>query len=201
MAERALERPDRIPRSTTVEEPPQLTPTPKIDTYDRPDRSDQEVGNRPEVDRTLRGERAGSTKSPYMHHLRQDPSRQRREDTEQRDEIERLKKQEKDDVDDRINEIRNQDTRINPYNVNAHVAETVESIIADLRNMEQAPWSGELSTQRGISPLHTLFDEQFSVSEEDNVTTFLTIEDIKNRRKVLVPGQSSHLHRDVRRPD
>ena len=95
-----------------------------------------------------------------------DPSRQKREDTEQKDKLRGLMKERK-AIDEQINEIRNQDTRINPYNVNTHVADTTEAIIADLRNMEQMPWSGDLSNQRGYSPLHTLFNDQFSVSEEE----------------------------------
>jgi hypothetical protein len=137
-----------------------------VEVIDRPDRSDQILENRPEMDRSLRGKRGGEFKSPYMHNLRQDPSRQKREDTEQRDQLHDLMKQRK-EIDKQINDIRNQDTRINPYNVNTHVAITTDAIIADLRNMEQSPWSGELSTQRGYSPLHTLFNDQFSVSEED----------------------------------
>lgn len=164
--ERALSKPPIVPRVPGVDEPPQLSPTPKVEEIDRPDRSDQKLENRPEVDRSLRGKRGGEFKSPYMHRMRMDPSRQKREDTEQRDKLRDLM-EERRAIDEQINEIRNQDTRINPYNVNQHVAETTESIIADLRNMEQAPWSGELSTQRGYSPLHTLFTDQFSVSEEE----------------------------------
>jgi len=163
--ERALSKPPIVPRVPEVEEPPQLDPTPPVDLTDRPDRSDQILENRPELERGLREKRGGEFKSPYMHHLRQDPSRQAREDTEQKDQIKELMQQRK-EIDDQINEIRNQDTRINPYNVNQHVAETVASIIADLRNMEQSPHSGDLSIQRGYSPLHTLFNDQFSVSEE-----------------------------------
>ena len=105
-----------------------------------------------------------------------DPSRQKREDTEQRDQLLELKKQRK-EIDKQINDIRNQDTRINPYNVNTHVDETVSAIIADLRNMEQAPWSGNLSTQRGLSPLHNLFNDQFSVSEEEEPENELLLND------------------------
>lgn len=165
--ERALTKPPILPKIPRVEEPPQLTPTPKVEDLDRPDRSDQELGNRPTIDRSLRGRRGGEFKSPYMHRLRMDPSRQKREDTEQHDQILELKKQRK-EIDDEINELRNQDTRINPYNVNQHVDETVQDIIADLRNMEQAPWSGNLDGFYGYSPLHTLFENQFSISEEEN---------------------------------
>ncbi len=170
--ERALSKPPILPKVPTVEEPPQLDPTPAIDLMDLPDRSDQTLENRPEMDDSLRGKRGGEFKSPYMHHLRQDPSRQAREDTEQKDQIQELKKQRK-EIDDQINEIRNQDTRINPYNVNQHVAETFASIVADLRNMEQSPYSGDLSIQRGYSPLHTLFNDQFSVSEEEDENELL----------------------------
>ena len=164
--ERALSKPPILPKVPTVDEPPQLSPTPQVELVDRPDRSDQKLENRPEMDDSLRGKRGGEFKSPYMHNLRQDPSRQKREDTEQKDQLRDLMKERK-AIDEQINDIRNQDTRINPYNVNTHVVDTTESIIADLRNMEQSPWSGELSTQRGYSPLHTLFNDQFSVSEED----------------------------------
>jgi hypothetical protein len=95
-----------------------------------------------------------------------DPSRLKREDTEQLKQIRELKKQRR-EIDDQINEIRNQDTRINPYNVNRHVEETVQSIIADLRNMEQAPWSGNLDGWYDYSPLHRLFNTQFGVSDEN----------------------------------
>ena len=164
--ERALSKPPILPKVPTVDEPPQLSPTDPVELVDRPDRSDQKLENRPEIDRSLRDKRGGEFKSPYMHTLRQDPSRQKRENTEQKDQIRDLMKQRK-EIDEQINDIRNQDTRINPYNVNTHVAETTEAIIADLRNMEQSPWSGNLSTQRGYSPLHTLFNDQFSVSEEE----------------------------------
>jgi hypothetical protein len=147
-----------------------------VEEIDRPDRSDQTLENRPDIDRSLRGKRGGEFKSPYMHNLRQDPSRQKREDTEQKDQLLELKKQRK-AIDEQINEIRNQDTRINPYNVNTHVADTTEAIIADLRNMEQGPWSGNLSTQRGYSPLHTLFNDQFSVSEEEEPENGLLLND------------------------
>lgn len=170
--ERALPKLPLIPRVPGVDEPPQLNPTPEIEPMDRPDRSDQVLENRPEKDRSLRDKRGGEFKSPYMHHLRQDPSRQAREDTEQKDQIKELKKQRR-EIDNQINEIRNQDTRINPYNVNQHVAETIASIIADLRNMEQSPHSGDLSIQRGYSPLHTLFTDQFSVSEEEDENELL----------------------------
>jgi hypothetical protein len=165
--ERALSKPPILPKVPTVEEPPQLDPTPPVELLDRPERSDQKLENRPEMDDSLRGKRGGEFKSPYMHHLRQDPSRQAREDTEQKDQIQELMQQRK-EIDDQINEIRNQDTRINPYNVNQHVAETIAAIIADLRNMGQSPHSGDLSIQRGYSPLHTLFNDQFSVSEEED---------------------------------
>jgi len=164
--ERALSKPPILPKVPTVDEPPQLSPIPPVELLDRPDLSDQKLENRPEMDDSLRGKRGGEFKSPYMHNLRRDPSRQKREDTEQRDQLHDLRKQRK-EIDKQINDIRNQDTRINPYNVNTHVAITTDAIIADLRNMEQSPWSGELSTQRGYSPLHTLFNDQFSVSEED----------------------------------
>jgi len=164
--ERALSKPPILPKVPTVDEPPQLSPTDKVEEIDRPERSDQKLENRPDIDRSLRGKRGGEFKSPYMHDLRQDPSRQAREDTEQKDQLRDLMTQRK-ELDKQINEIRNQDGRINPYNVNTHVVETTAAIIADLRNMEQSPWSGELSTQRGYSPLHTLFDDQFSVADEE----------------------------------
>ena len=165
--ERALSKPPIMPRIPSIEEPPQLSPTPQVEQLDRPDRSDQVLENRPDVDRSLRGKRGGEFKSPYMHNLRQDPSRQEREDTEQFKKIRDLRKQRR-EIDEQINEIRNQDTRINPYNVNQHVAETVQSIIADLRNMEQAPWSGNLGGMRAYSPLYQLFQNQFSISEEED---------------------------------
>ena len=174
--ERALSKPPILPKVLTVDEPPQLSPTPKVEEIDRPDRSDQTLENRPEKDRSLRGKRGGEFKSPYMHNLRQDPSRQKREDTEQKDQLRDLMKERK-AIDEQINDIRNQDTRINPYNVNTHVDETVAAIIADLRNMEQAPWSGNLSTQRGLSPLHNLFNDQFSVSEEEESENELLLDD------------------------
>ncbi len=160
--ERALSKPPILPKIPTVDEPPQLSPTTPVEEINRPDRSDQTLENRPDVDRSLRGKRGGEFKSPYMHNLRQDPSRQKREDTEQKDQLRDLMKQRK-ELDEQINDIRNQDTRINPYNVNTHVAETVDAIIADLRNMEQGPWSGNLSTQRECAPRYTLLNNQFSV--------------------------------------
>ena len=178
MPERALPKVPRMEKLTPIEKAPQMDSTDEVDPIDRVDRADQEIGNRPKKDDSLRGQPGGEFISPYMHRGRMDPSRQRREDTEQNDRITDLKNSddtadERDTVDREINEIRNQDTRINPYNVNTHVAETVASIIADLRNMEQSPWSGELSTQRGYSPLHTLFNEQFSVSEEEEENVLL----------------------------
>lgn len=167
MTERALEQPPIVPRVPTIEEPPQLDPTPQVEEMDRPDRSDQILENRPDIDRSLRGQRGGEFKSPYMHHLEQDPSRQRREDTEQKDLLRTLQQQRR-EIDEQINDIRNRDTRINPYNVNQHVDETLRSIIADLRNMGQSPWSGNLDGFYDSSPLHTLFNEQFSVSEEED---------------------------------
>jgi len=163
--ERALSKPPIIPRIPQVDEPRQLDPTPEVELMDLPDRSDQKLEDRPTVDRSLRGKRGGEFRSPYMHTLRQEPSRQKRENTEQRDEILELRKQRR-EIDKQINEIRNQDTRINPYNVNRHVEETVQSLIADLRNIEQTPWSGNLDGFYDLSPLHTLFNNQFSVSED-----------------------------------
>lgn len=167
MPKRALPQVPKTPKLPTVEEPPQLSPTEEVTPIDRIDRGDQRVGDRRKKDDSLRGQPGGEFISPYMHHMRRDPSRQRREDTEQLREIRELKKQRR-EIDDQINEIRNQDTRINPYNVNQHVEETVQSIIADLRNMEQIPWSGNLDGYFEYSPLHNLFQNQFSVSEEED---------------------------------
>jgi hypothetical protein len=166
MPKRALPKVPRMEKIPSLEKPPQLDSTDEVTPIDRVDHGDQRIGERPKLDDSLRGQPGGQFISPYMHRQRMDPSRQRREDTEQKDRLRDLVKQRK-EINEQINEIRNQDTRINPYNVNSHVEETVISIIADLRNMEQSPWSGELSTQRGYSPLHTLFNDQFSVSEEE----------------------------------
>lgn len=167
MPQRALPQVPKMPKLPTVEEPPQLSPTEEVTPIDRMDRGDQRVGDRPKKDDSLRGQPGGEFISPYMHHQRQDPSRQEREDTEQLKEIRELKKQRR-EIDDQINEIRNQDTRVNPYNVNRHVEETVQSIIADLRNMEQSPFSGNLDGFYDYSPLHQLFQNQFSISEEED---------------------------------
>jgi len=167
MPKRALPQAPRIPRIPPIEEPIQLNPTEEVDPIKRVDRGDQNIGDRPKKDDSLRGQPGGEFISPYMHRQRQDPSRQGREDSEQLREIQELKEQRR-KIDERINEIRNRDTRINPYNVNRHVEETVQSIIADLRNMEQAPWSGNLDGFYEYSPLHNLFQNQFSVSEEGN---------------------------------
>jgi hypothetical protein len=40
-------------------------------------------------------------------------------------------------------------------------------MIADLRNMEQSRWSGNLSGFRDYSPLYNVFRDQFSVSDEE----------------------------------
>jgi hypothetical protein len=175
---------------TPIERVPQLDSPDEVTPIDRIDRGDQRIGDRPKKDDSLRGQPGGEFISPYMHRGRMDPSRQRREDTEQKDELGDLTQHKRDldeqfrklseqrrAIDDQINEIRNRDTRINPYNVNSHVRETVKSIIADLRNMEQSPWSGQLSTQRGYSPLHTLFNDQFSVSEEEEPENELLLDD------------------------
>lgn len=168
MPKRALPQVPRIPKLPTVEEPPQLSPTEEVSPFPRVDFGDRKIGDRPKKDDSLRGQPGGEFISPYMHHQRMDPSRQRREDGEQRERIQELEKERR-RIDEEINEIRNQDTRINPYNVNRHVDETVQAIIADLRNMEQSPWSGNLDSYYGYSPLHTLFRDQFSVSEDEEL--------------------------------
>lgn len=167
MPKRALPQVPRVPRLEEVEKPPQLSAPEEVSRPLRIDRGDQRLGDRPKKDDSLRGQPGGEFISPYMHKQRQDPSRQNREDSEQFREIQDLRKQKK-EIDDKINEIRNRDTRINPYNVNKHVEETVQSIIADLRNMEQAPWSGNLDGFYEYSPLHNLFQNQFGVSEEED---------------------------------
>lgn len=166
MPQRALPKPPKMPKVPHVEEPPQLPSPKKVEQPPRPDRADQKLSLRPKIDRSLRGQPGGPFVSPYMHRLRMDPSRQRREDTEQFDKLRDLREKRR-QIDEEIREIRNQDTRINPYNLNRHAEETAEQMISDLRNMEQSPWSGNLTGYYGYSPLHRLFEDQFSVSEED----------------------------------
>ena len=167
MPQRALPKPPKLPKISPLEEPPQLSSPPKVALPPKPDRSDQKIGLRPKVDRGLREQPSGPFISPYMHHLGMDPSRQRREDTEQFEKIRELREKKR-EIDEEIHELRNQDTRINPYNVNRHVEDTADQMISDLRNMEQSRWSGNLSGYYGYSPLHSLFRNQFSVSEEDD---------------------------------
>jgi len=167
MPKRALPKPPRIPKTDPIERPPQLNAPDEVSRPKPLDRAELRLSRRPKRDDSLRGQPGGPFISPYMHKQRQDPSRQNREDSEQFRELQELNKQKK-EIDDKINEIRNRDTRINPYNVNKHVSETVNSIIADLRNMEQAPWSGNLDGFYEYSPLHSLFKNQFSISEEEN---------------------------------
>lgn len=167
MPQRALPKPPKMPKLPTIEEPPQLTPPDEVSRPDRIDRIDQRIGTRPKRDDSLRGQPGGPFISPYLHHLRQDPSRQKREDTEQFEELRELRKQKR-EIDKKIREIRNTDTRINPYNVNKDSDEIADQMISDLRNMGQSRWSGNLSGYYGYSPLHNIFRQQFSIAEDDD---------------------------------
>ncbi len=166
MPQRPLPKVPRIPKIPTIEEPPQLSPPEEVTPIDRIDREDQKVGDRKKKDDSLRGQPGGPFISPYLHNLRRDPSRQRREDTEQQEQLRDLREQKR-EINEKIQEIRNQDSRINPYNVNKDSDETVEQMIADLRNMGQSRWSGDLSGFREASPLYNIFKNQFSTSEEE----------------------------------
>ena len=166
MPQRALPKPPKLPKLPRVEEPPQLSSPPKVELPPKPDRSDQKLGLRPKVDRGLRDQPSGPFISPYMHHLKMDPSHQRREDTEQLEQIRELREKRR-EINEEIRELRNQDTRINPYNVNRHVEETADQMISDLRNMGQSRWSGNLSGFREYAPLYNVFKDQFSIAEED----------------------------------
>lgn len=167
MPQRALPKPPRLPKIPTVEEPPQLDAPEEVERFPRIERDDQRIGDREKLDDSLRSQPGGPFISPYMHNKRRDPSRQRREDTEQHEELRELRKQKR-EIDEKIREIRNEDTRVNPYNVNRNADETADQMISDLRNMEQSRWSGNLSGYYGYSPLHHIFRDQFSVSEEDD---------------------------------
>ncbi len=167
MPQRALPKIPKMPTLPTIEEPPQLTPPEEVSPLDRIDRSDQRIGMRPKKDDSLRGQPGGPFISPYLHRLRQDPSRQKREDTEQLEELRELRKQKR-EIDEKIREIRNTDTRINPYNVNKDSDEIADQMISDLRNMGQSRWSGNLSGFYGYSPLHNIFRQQFSIAEDDD---------------------------------
>ena len=163
MPKRAIPQVPSVPNLPSLEEPPQLDSPEEVKPFKELDDGDIPLGDRPDKKRQLEDK---PFESPYMHHLRQDPSRQRREDGEQKREILKLQKIKR-ELDEKIREIRNQDTRINPYNMNQFAAEVADQMISDLRNMEQAPWSGNLSGSREYTPLHVLFRDQFSVSEED----------------------------------
>lgn len=169
MPQRALPKPPKAPKLPSLEEPPQLPSPDEVSPMDRIDRGDQRIGNRPKKDDSLRGQPGGPFISPYLHHLRQDPSRQEREDSEQFEELRELRKQKK-EINEKIREIRNRDTRINPYNVNKDSDETADQMISDLRNMGQSRWSGNLSGYYGYSPLHHIFKEQFSIAEDEDDT-------------------------------
>lgn len=167
MPQRALPQPPKIPKIPTIEEPPQLSPPEEVTPVDRIDRGDQKIGDRKTKDDSLRGQPGGPFISPYLHDLRRDPSRQEREDTEQLEQLRDLREQKR-EINEKINEIRNQDSRINPYKINEDSDETADQMIADLRNMGQSRWSGNLSGFRDYSPLHHIFEDQFSISEEED---------------------------------
>ena len=169
MPQRPLPKVPRIPKITPIEEPSQLSPPEEVTPIDRIDREDQKVGDRKKKDDSLRGQPGGPFISPYMHDLRRDPSRQKREDTEQFEKLRDLREQKR-EINEKIQEIRNQDTRINPYNVDKDSDETADKMIADLRNMGQSRWSGNLSGFRDYSPLHHIFEDQFSISDEEEDT-------------------------------
>ena len=166
MPQRALPKPPKIPKIPTIEEPSQLSSPDEVTPIDRIDRGDQKLGDRKKKDDSLRGQPGGPFISPYLHNLRRDPSRQEREDTEQKEQLRDLREQKR-EINDKINEIRNQDSRINPYRVNEDSDQTADQMISDLRNMGQSRWSGDLTEFRDASPLHHIFEDQFSISEED----------------------------------
>ena len=168
MPQRALPKTPKMPKVPTIEEPQQLNAPKEIKPIERIDRGDQRLGNRPKMDDSLRGQPGGPFISPYLHDLRRDPSRQEREDTEQLEELRELRKQKR-EIDEKIREIRNTNTRINPYNVQDS-NEIADQMISDLRNMEQSRWSGNLSGYYGYSPLHNIFKQQFSISEDEDDT-------------------------------
>jgi hypothetical protein len=166
MPQRALPKPPKIPKIPTIEEPSQLSPPEEVTPIDRIDRGDQRIGDRKTKDDSLRGQPGGPFISPYLHNLRRDPSRQEREDTEQKEQLRDLREQKR-EINEKINEIRNQDSRINPYKVNEDSDQTVDQMIGDLRNMGQSRWSGDLTGFREASPLYDIFKNQFSTSDED----------------------------------
>jgi hypothetical protein len=166
MPQRALPKPPKIPKIPTIEEPSQLPSPDEVTPFERVDRGDQRIGDRNKKDDSLRGQPGGPFISPYLHNLRRDPSRQKREDTEQLEQLRDLREQKR-EINEKIREIRNQDTRINPYNVNKDSDDIADQMISDLRNMGQSRWSGDLSNSRDYSPLYNIFKEQFSISEED----------------------------------
>jgi len=166
MPQRALPKPPKMAKIPTLDPPPQLDPPEEVTPIDRIDQGDLRIGKRPKKDDSLRGQPGGPFISPYLHHMRQDPSRQNREDTEQFEEIRELRKQKR-EIDEKIREIRKTDTRINPYNVNKTADETVDQMIGDLRNMGQSRWSGNLSGYYGYSPLHNIFRDQFSIADDE----------------------------------
>jgi hypothetical protein len=150
-----------------VEEPPQLDSPPKVELTPKIDRGDQKLEYRPEIKRGLREQRGGPFISPYTHFKHKDPSRQGREDQEQFDRIRKLRERKR-EIDKEIRDIRNQDTRVNPYNVGTAAEKTFQQMLSDLRNMEQDRWSGNLSGFYGYSPLHELFRNQFGIAEEED---------------------------------
>ena len=166
MPQRALPKPPKMAKIPTLDPPPPLDPPEEVTPIDRIDQGDLYIGKRPKKDDSLRGQPGGPFISPYLHDKRQDPSRQKREDTEQFEEIRELKKQKR-EIDKKIREIRKTDTRINPYNVDKTSDETADQMIGDLRNMGQSRWSGNLSGYYGYSPLHNIFRDQFSIADEE----------------------------------
>jgi len=167
MPQRAIPKPPRIPKIPTIEEPSQLSSPDEVTPIKRVDRHDQRIGLREKKDDSLRGQPGGPFISPYLHHLRQDPSRQRREDTEQSERLRDLREQKR-EINEQIREILNTDTQVNPYNVNKDSDQTAEQMISDLRNMGQSRWSGDLSGFREASPLYHIFKDQFNTSEDED---------------------------------
>ena len=165
MPQRAIPPIPRTPKVQPVGKYPQLESPEKVARPKRYDLGDMPLGDRPKIDRSLRGQPGGPFISPYMNNLKRDPSRQKREDTEQRDKLKDLYEMKR-EIDDKIRKIINEETRINPYNVNRLASETSDQMISDLRNMGQAPWSGNLSGFYAASPLHRLFKNQFGIAEE-----------------------------------
>lgn len=167
MPKRPLPKPPRFEKVPPLVEPPQMDPPDEVKRPPRIDRTDQRVGKRPKMDDSLRGQPGGEFISPYLHNLRRDPSRQRREDQEQLDVMRKLQ-EEKHRIDEEIRKVREEEGGVNPYNLQKDVNNTFDRMVSDLRNMEQAPWSGNLSGYYGYSPLHNLFEDQFGVSETDD---------------------------------